>query len=154
MKGRVYVKNLEFNNIEENKFVMGYIHYKNIKNKIVYKKAIGYIVPEEDLIFCISSHEYGKHEFEELMYEKSDGNDMLYCSITSNEVFELKKYIYPDSDKKISAKALMELIPLLEKYVLDEDFEPSQRLKKDYNNDMGKKLKSEIKQLMLINTVR
>ena len=148
------MKNIEFNNICENKFVMGYIHYKNNKNKLVYKKAIGYIVPEEELIFCISSHDFGQHEIEELTYEKSEQNEKLYCSLTSNEIFELKQYIYPESDKKISTKALMELIPLLEKYVLDEDFEPSQRLKRDYHKDTGKKLKSEIKQLMLTNVVR
>lgn len=143
------MKKIEFNNIEENKFVMGYIHYRNNKNKIVYKKAIGYIVPEEDMIFCISSHDFGGNKIENLAYEKSEENETLYSSLIGNEIFELKQYIYPQSNKKISTKTLMELIPLLEKYVLDEDFEPSKKLQKEYHNDTGKKMKTEIKQLML-----
>lgn len=141
----------EFNNIEENKFVMGYIHYKNNKNKLVYKKAIGYIVPEENLLFCISSHNFENiyENYESLVYERSKTNENLYFSSNTNSVFETKQYIYPNSKKKISTKVLMELIPLLEKYVLDEDFEPDTKLITDYKKDTSHNSKKEIKQLIL-----
>jgi len=89
------MKKTEFNNIEENKFVMGYIHYMNNKNKMIYKKAIGYIVPEENMLFCISSHNLsaGNQNIEDIMFEKYLDNEKLYISNINSAVFELKKYI-------------------------------------------------------------
>jgi len=145
------MKKIEFNNIEENKFIMGYIHYKNNRNKLVYKKAIGYIVPEENLIFCISSHTFNNsnNNLEDMMYEQTELNEKLYTSAVSNSVFELKQYIYPNSNKKVSNKVMAELIPLLEKYILDEDFELNQKLVTDYKKNTSNTLKKEVKQLML-----
>lgn len=143
------MKKIEFNNIEENKFVMGYIHYKNNKNKIVYKKALGYVVPEENLMFCISSHNLNNSEaLEKMMYEKLNDNEKLYVSMTDCNIFEFITYVFPDSNKKISTKVLYELIPLLEKYILDEDFEPDTTLREDYRKDTKHSLKKEVKQLL------
>lgn len=149
------MKEIEFNNIEENKFIMGYIHYRNNKNKIVYKKAIGYIVPDEDLIFCISSHnlETFEQNIEDLVYEKSEQNEKLYISQSNGTVFELKQYIYPNSNKRISMNVLIELAPLLEKYILDEDFELNDRLVDDYKKGSSNQTKKEIKKLMLSNVI-
>ena len=147
------MKKVEFNNIEENKFIMGYIHYKNNKNKLVYKKAIGYIVPEENLVFCISSHNFNNanNNLEDLMYERTELNENLYISQTNQNVFEIKKYIYPNSSRKVSNKVMGELIPLLEKYVLDEDFDLNEKLVEDYKNDTSNNLKKDVKQLILHN---
>lgn len=135
------MKKTKFNNIEESKLVLGYIYYLNNKNKIVSKKALAYSVPEEDLIFCISSHEFqiNQIDIQQLMYERVEENNNLYISIDNDTIFEYKKHIYPESNRKISMEELTELTPLLGKYMIDENFN-------DENNYTNRK--KEVKQII------
>ena len=135
------MKKTKFNNIEESKLVLGYIYYLNNKNKVVSKKALAYSVPEENLMFCISSHDFkvGEVDIQELMYEKVEENDNLYISLNSSTIFEYKKHIYPESKRKISIEELGELTPLLGKYMIDENFN-------DENNYTN--TKKEVKQII------
>lgn len=147
------MKKIEFNNIEENKLVMGYTHYRNKKGKIIHKKSIGYIIPKENLIFCLSSQNFLECEIEKIAYEKIEDSENLYCSFVDNKIFELKRYMYPKSNNKISIKELMETLPILEKYVLDENFESNTKVQREYNRGVNNIVKSKIKHLMLRNQV-
>lgn len=135
------MKKNKFNNIEESKLVLGYIYYLNSKNKVVSKKALAYNVPEENLVFCISTHDFqvGGVDIEQLMYEKIEEDNNLYVSLNSDTIFEYKKHIFPESKRKISIEELSELTPLLGKYMIDENFN-------DENNYTSRK--KEVKQII------
>ena len=155
------MQKVEFN--EENKLVMGYMHYINNRNKVSYNKAIGYIDQESDIVYYFyptdtkteieeQGQKYDIPVFNSIECIKSDNSESLYiCDTDDNlKIFELKHIIFPDSKEKLTDKKLYQLLVMLnqEKYGLNEDFEPSEKLQNEYENDTGKIQKSTIKKIL------